>query len=82
MGEVDAGTIDEVEPPAAGVALAAVTSIRKLGMALGMALAAVTSIPKLLPLLAMALLAMALLAMGDGPVRARPEGKGPSQAPS
>jgi hypothetical protein len=53
-----------------------------LGMALGMALAAVTSIPKPLPLLAMALLAMALLAMGDGPVRARPEGKGPSQAPS
>ena len=33
-------------------------------------------------LLAMALLVMALLAMGDGSVRARPDGKGPSQAPS
>ena len=61
--------IDEAEPPAAGAALAAVTSIRKP--------------PKPLPLLVMALLVMALLLPGRGrPILGRPDGKGPSQAPS
>ena len=75
----DTGTTDEAEPPAAGAALAAVTSIRKP--------------PKPLPLLVMALLVMALLVMallvmalllpGRGrPILGRPDGKGPSQAPS